>query len=1025
MSTELNPIVGRCVRMALFGGGAFAASVATHSSTALAAAATATTSDTSTTLEEVVVTGSRIATPGLDTISPITVVTAGEIANSGVTRIEDILNSLPQVVADQGSGLSMGSNGTATVNLRGLGAQRTLVLVNGRRLMGGDPGGIQGSAPGIASAADINQIPVALVEKIDVLTGGAASTYGADAVAGVVNFVMNDHFEGVRLDTNLAIYNHSNHQGWINPLLTAGGDTPVSGTNWDAPNQNITAIMGHNFADGAGNLEAYLGWNHAVNATASQRDFAACTLSDSTTSNFPYACGGSRNSAPAVWVGGPNGYNQITASGGVAPFYKTFNYAASHYLQREDTRWTAGFFGKMKFNDHAEAYTEFQFMNDQTAAFYAPGGDFFGGGPGVNPSTAAVGAGVGNGNFLVNCGVGAYGNAGMNPYLTSQEFGSICVPGANNTAQFLAADGTAQLRLARRNIEGGPREDNYGHETYRGVLGVRGEIVQDWNYDVYGLYANTNSSDYHANDTSAAKIQNALLAIRDPVTHQIVCAGGQAGCVPWNIWNPAIPITKDQVNYISVPGIFNATSTEYITEGFVAGDLTRQGIKTPWSDTGLKVVFGTQYRSETIQTQPDIEYLTGDLAGLGSPTPPVDAGYHVWEGYTEERMPIARDQTFAKALDFETGYRYSNYTVGYSTNTYKFGVEWQPVNDIRFRGSYNRAVRAPNLQELFQPVHVGLDGGGDGCATGQYSAAQCALTGLNPLNYPAIKSPAGQYNGQIGGNTALQPEKASTRVFGLIFTPSFLPNFSATFDWVDIKIQGLIQTYGPNLIQANCINSGVATSSWCQMIHRDPTGTLWAGQTSYTIDPLLNNGGEENKSYDVAMNYKVDMGQWGGVRTRLVGTYLADLLYSPNGGLSYNCAGLYGPSCAPATPKWRHVLLADWDTPITGFAVGMSWRYFAATVNSMTSPSVPPDYQPGYTPVDSRLPSISYFDLHASYVWNKATIRLGVNNVFDKDPPLLDTVSSGGNSVYAESNTYPSLYDTLGRYIFLNVTVDF
>ena len=271
MSTELNPIVGRFVRMALFGGGAFAASVATNST---ALAATATTTDTSsTTLEEVVVTGSRIATPNLDSISPITAISAGEIANSGVTRVEDILNSLPQVVSDQGSGLSMGSNGTATIDLRGLGAQRTLVLINGRRLMGGDPGGAQGANPGYASAADINMVPVALIERIDVLSGGASSTYGADAVAGVVNFVMNDHFEGFRLDTNVSIYNHSNHESYWNTLLRRTSFTPVSGTNWDAPNQNITAIMGHNFADGMGNIEAYLGWNHAVNATANQRDF--------------------------------------------------------------------------------------------------------------------------------------------------------------------------------------------------------------------------------------------------------------------------------------------------------------------------------------------------------------------------------------------------------------------------------------------------------------------------------------------------------------------------------------------------------------------------------------------------------------------------------------------------------------------------------------------------------------------------------------------------------------------------------
>src|SRR5258708_34995583 len=225
----------------------------THSSTAQAQVTAATTATPSPVLEEVVVTGSRIATPNLEAISPVTAISAEEIKSTGVTRIEDLLNSLPQVVADQGSGLSMGSTGVATINLRGLGVQRTLVLVNGRRLMGGDPGA---GAPattnlGYGSAADINQVPVALIERVDVLTGGASSTYGADAVAGVVNFIMNDHFEGIRVDANFGIFNHDNHESWVDPLLAKRKFPTVTGSNWDGQNKDVTLIMGHNFSDGA------------------------------------------------------------------------------------------------------------------------------------------------------------------------------------------------------------------------------------------------------------------------------------------------------------------------------------------------------------------------------------------------------------------------------------------------------------------------------------------------------------------------------------------------------------------------------------------------------------------------------------------------------------------------------------------------------------------------------------------------------------------------------------------------------
>ena len=215
MSTNVNMILSRAVRTALLTGGVLAAGLASEATLAQAAPKAAA-------LEEIVVTGSRIASTNLESISPVIALSAAEIKDTGVTRIEDLLNNLPSVVADQGSGLSMGSNGTATVNLRGLGAQRTLVLVNGRRMMGGDPGAPNQSNPGtFASAADLNQIPVALIERVDVLTGGASSTYGADAVAGVVNFVMNDHFQGIRVDANVGIYNHQNNLKYLNALFDA------------------------------------------------------------------------------------------------------------------------------------------------------------------------------------------------------------------------------------------------------------------------------------------------------------------------------------------------------------------------------------------------------------------------------------------------------------------------------------------------------------------------------------------------------------------------------------------------------------------------------------------------------------------------------------------------------------------------------------------------------------------------------------------------------------------------------------
>jgi iron complex outermembrane receptor protein len=1032
MITETNLILRRAVRMALLSGGALAAGVAGQSSIAQAEEAGA----NEPTLSEVVVTGSRISSPNLDAISPVTAITSEEVRATGVTRVEDLLNSLPQVVADQGSGLSMGSTGTATLNLRGLGPQRTLVLINGRRLQGGDPVAPSNTNLGYASTADVNQIPVALIERVDVLTGGASSTYGADAVAGVVNFIMNDHFEGVRVDANAGIYNHENHEDWINTLLKKRSFPTVNGSNWDGRNLDFTIVMGHNFADGAGNFEGYLGWRSEAPATADHRDHAACVLDPSS----PYACGGSSTSAPAIIFGSDGSANQFSPTGDVVGRYARFNYAASHYLQRIDERYTAGFFGKLKFNDHVETYTEFMFMDDSTRGNYAPAGAFLASGKSLDGDT-----GLPDGNWTVNCGTGAFGNAGMNPYLTAAEFTNFCgAPYTNKTNSASATPrpayqigngvyapfGDAQLLLGRRNVEGGPREDEYTHTTFRGVFGARGEIVPDWNYDIYGLYGRTRSIDYHTNDTSSARMQNAMLAVTDPTTGNIVCRGGATGCVPWNIWNPAIAVSQAALNYIGVPGTFLGAQDENVVSGYISGDLTHAGIKSPLADDGLKAVFGAEYRRQALTTRPDAEFLSGDLAGLNTPIPAVSASMHVWEGFTEFRLPLVRNVPFVKTLDFETGYRYSSYTTGFDTHTYKFGVEWAPVSDIRLRGSWNRAVRAPNLQELFRPNFVGLDGGGDGCAPDsgpKFTAAQCALTGLAPGAYPATSSPAGQYNGLIGGNTNVKPEVGKTINVGLVFTPTFLPGFSATVDYTDIKITNIITTYGPNVIQANCVLSGSITSSWCQMIHRNAIGSLWSSPQAYTIDPLLNLGALENESIDLGLAYRLNLGGLGRLRTRLDGSYLVKLITSPGSSPSYDCAGYFGPSCAPATPKWRHRLTLDWDTPFSGLSAGATWRYFATANNSLLDPKNTADFLGAGAPklADAYLPSMSYLDLRVSYAVNKITIRAGVNNVMDKDPPTLDTIASGGNSIYAESNTYPSLYDTLGRFLFVNVTVDF
>ena len=540
-------------------------------------------------------------------------------------------------------------------------------------------------------------------------------------------------------------------------------------------------------------------------------------------------------------------------------------------------------------------------MDDDTRGNYAAAGLFGGSGFAIDPTT-----GFRDGNWNLNCGVGAFGNAGMNPYLTASEFGQICGPASTLATNYNPVTGDTQLSIGRRNVEGGPREDEYTHTTWRGVFGMRGELTTDWTYDASFTYSTVRVTDFHNNDTSSAKMQDALLAVKDPTTGLPVCRSHAPGCVPWNIWDPRIAVDPGALAYFSVPGLLTGTGQENIGTAFVTGDLTHAGVKLPTADDGLKVVLGTEYRRETSVFRPDAELLSADLAGIGSPIVGYDAGYHVWEGFTEARMPLVRNAPFFKALDLEGGYRYSSYTSGFNTSTYKVGLEWSPVGDIRFRASYNKAVRAPNVAELNKTPYVALDSGTDLCAPGTtFSVAQCALTGLKPAQYGSalLTSPAGQYNGLQGGNPNVQPEVGKTTNVGLVFTPSFLPGFNATVDYSDIKMSGVITTYGPNLIQQTCIASNDPNSAFCKLIHRDPNGTLWASPEGYTTDPLVNLNQLRNKSVDVGLGYRTDLGRAGKLRGRLDGTYLLKLETTPGASAPYDCQGLFGPSCSPGDPE--------------------------------------------------------------------------------------------------------------------------
>ena len=1006
-----NPRLRMAVRLALTGGSLAATFGVANAQTASAVAAGSEAS-----LQEVVVTGSRISVPNQVSISPVTFVSAMDVAQTGVTRVEDLLNELPQIFASQGANISNGATGTATVDLRGLGAKRTLVLVNGLRLGPGDPR--------TGGSSDINMIPAEMIDSIEVLTGGASSTYGADAVGGVVNFKLNDHFEGVKIVADAGVYNHknTNTDGVMDAITAAGFQQAPSSVN-PGSQKSIAFIAGVNSEDGKGNATFYATYRNVAAITQGQYSYSACTLNSAyTTSNSgKFSCGGSSTAFPGrfatIGPGAPASNNTIGPNGSLTPFNNPYNFGPINFFQRPDERYTAGAFLHYDFNEHASVYANTMFMDDKSLAQIAASGAFF----------AA---------FPVNC---------ANPFLSTQEVGTWC--GGSTAGE------TTNLFIGRRNVEGGGRVDDLEHTDWRVVLGIKGKIVDGWDYDASWQHSIVNLNETQQNYFSTAKIDNALNVITGPAllpgggpnpsAGQPECIakynGTAPSCVPYNIFSLG-QVTPAALGYLQVPGIQTGQITNTVIDINFTGDLGKYGVQLPTASSGLKINFGGEWRDITEETNPDEEFQTGDLAGSGGDIPPTSGGIISREAFIEARMPLIDDHFLARSLAFETGYRYSDYNLGFKTNTFKFGVEYSPFQDIRLRGSFQRAVRAPNVTELFTPAVVGLDGNADPCASSAgkpatATQAQCVAAGVPAGAYPVLGNSANQYNGLIGGNTGLKPETALTSSFGIGWTPSFVPNLRVQIDYFDIKIENVITTIGADTILKECTQAGLL----CDNIHRDGNNSLWLSNNGFVVDQLENIGQLQTRGIDLDVSYGFDVGPAGKIRTNLVGTYIDLYEVSPIASdptTKFNCAGLYGDTCssgaATANPifRWRHTLRTTWSTPWEGLDITASWRYFSAMKLDSLSPqanlALPGKTvaNGGISSSDAAIKAFNYLDLSAAVkLADKITFRVGVNNVFDKDPPVIGGTNIPG--VAGNGNTFPQVYDALGRFIFGQITAQF
>ena len=973
------------------------------------------------------VTGSRIKSVNITGNSPVTVVNSQELKFQGTTRVEDLINNLPQAFADQGGNISNGSSGTASVNLRNLGSTRTLVLIDGKRLNPGDPQ---------QQSADLNFIPAQLVDRVEVLTGGASAVYGSDAIAGVVNFIMKKDFEGVRIDYQRSGYLHDNGSSFgylAKDKQTAGipgYDSPAGRTTFDGGGNELSLVWGVNSGDGKGNATVYATYLQLDPITQAKRDFSACTLAENDDTSF--ACSGSSTSFPGRFRGvvqtgtasdgrplyaatGPSYTIDATTGNTLRPYSRatdSFNFGPYNYYQRSDERYSLGAFAHYQFNKFADAYTSLMFADDSTHAVIAPSGIFFG-----IPSSGTP--------FSTPC---------SNPLLSSDEVQKLC------TDRGLGPNDRALLAIGRRNIEGGGRDDDLRHTSYRLVTGLKGAVIDDLTYDVSLQYSTSLYSEEYLNDFSSARIQRALNVVRDPTTGNPVCQsvldGTDPNCLPYNIFSLG-GVNSKQVAYLSTPGLQRGNTVEQIASGNIGGSLGKYGLKSPFANEAIGVSFGGEYRRETLKLDTDSAFTTGDLAGQGSSRPPNSGGFSVKELFAEVRVPLVQDLPFVQSLSVGSAYRYSDYNLSGSTNAYKFDGDWAPTKDIRFRGGYNRAVRAPNTVELFDSRRVALDGSTDPCAgeidpttgvvSGGATLAQCQNDKAfknNPGLYGNVtENPAAQYNGFVGGTASLKPETADTYTAGLVFTPTFVKNLSFTVDYFDITVKNQIGGYGADTILSTCYNNG----QLCDLINRDAGGSLWLSPAGYVTDVAANTGSLSVRGVDISSNYRIrlaDLGlssTAGTVTFDFVGTRDIKEAHKPVPGIpeaDYTCQGKYGLQCGTPVPLWRHKARLTYTVPTplqSVTTVSTAWRYIS---------NVRADDVSGPNDLDRKLGSRSYMDLAASVAFKGAyTFRVGVNNVLDKDPPV---IGSGALPLtFGNGNTFPQVYDALGRYVFAGLTVDF
>ncbi len=959
----------------------------------------------------ILVTGSRLnVNPNLEGANPVLSVTDEQITQQGTVRIEDLVNQLPQVFAAQAGEVSNAATGTAQLNLRGLGAVRTLVLVDGRRLPYGSS---------VSSPSNVDLIPTQLIERIDILTGGASAVYGSDAVGGVANFVLKRDFEGVELDIQGGFQQTGNNSDFFAGVLNAA-DQVVPGSTTDGAEYSFTGILGANTGDGRGNVTLFANYERREAVTQNNRIFSACTIGESSnpvTSFGGAGCVGSGNfrlfgSADSTVVdaaGDPvqNVFQQ--ADGTIVPFIggpaQTYNFGQRNFFQRPSERFTIYAKGHYEITDNIELFADVSYTDV------------------ISDAQIAETASFGTFAYSINCD---------NPFIQGTPGIALTDVFGCSAADIAAGTDVTGITASHRNIEGGPRNSRLENSAFRIVGGLRGDFGEGvWSWEAFGQYSETSDTSISTNDFIIANLQQAFFAVDDGAGN-VVCRDPSGGCVPYNPFqrnaDGTTAITPDQTDFIQGVGIVVGQTTQLVAGANLQADLGEYGFSSPFSDDGVGFLVGVEYREDTLDSIPDeiSQVPGGGFTGVGGATLPVAGNVDVYELYSELQIPLVTDRPFFRELTLSGQYRYSDYTAngngvtnGFSTDAFGIQGVWAPVEDIKFRAQFQRAVRAPNVIELFTGQDTGLpnlnsagvNANGvqlfDPCASNApiASLAACENTGVTAAQFGTILDViSGQTQSITGGNPDLVPESSDTWTFGVVIEPSFVPGLSVSLDYFDITVDDYISAgIGAQVILDNCLATGDPT--FCDLLQRGPSGTLAAAPGVGFQATNLNIATVNTAGFDAQVRYSTDIGNLGSLRFDYAATLLDENNFIPfPGGDPIECKGVVDNGCIqPVNPEYRHRVTATWASNFD-LDLSLTWRYFSATDDEPVAAN--PE-------IDEALPSISYIDLSAVWQVNDTiALRAGVLNLLDEIPP----VSTSSGPPLGNGNTFPTIYDTARQF---------